>query len=412
MPNNFATTNFVSTNILALLQNDLKIAALFNTDWREDYEQEFPIGATVTIKRPAMLNVTTGLGYQPQDINRVVTTATINNLVGEHFQFDQFEKLVNLERSEEELVENYLHPFARKLATKIDYDAGTFAMLNASNVVGTLGTDPTTIDFALACQRRLDEKGCPQDGERNLIISPSIIQTFVSNNYQIFNPMSDVAKMYREGILLQIAGFDVYPSTSLQRFTAGTAATGGVTIVGAGQSGNQMTVTGTVGQTIKAGDKFSVAAVNGVNPMTLAQGSLGLMNFVAAAPLTLTGGNDTLTVLPAMFGPGSPYQNVDVLPANGAALTFWPGTANPSGASGVISLALSEHAFAIVGGKYPDPPKMVERAEQITDPETGMAITYIVAWDQKEYAMTHRMDVPYGFGNLYQDNGCVAVAGA
>jgi hypothetical protein len=412
MPNNFATTNFVSTTILALLQNDLKVAALFNTDWREDYEQEFPIGATVTIKRPAMLNTTSGLGYQPQDINRVVTTATINNMVGEHFQFDQFERLVSLERSEKELVENYLHPFARKLATKIDYDAATFAMLNTSNVVGTLGADPTTIDFALASQRRLDEKGCPKGGERNLIISPSIIETFIANNYQIFNPMSDVAKMYREGILLQIAGFDVYASTSLQRFTAGTAATHGLTIVGAGQSGNQLTVTGTALDTIKAGDKFSVAGVYAVNPMTGAQGSLGLMNFVAAQPLTLTGGNDTLVVLPAIYGPGSPYQNVNALPAANAALTMWPGTANPSGAAGVVSLALSEHAFAIVGGKYPDPPKMVEKAEQISDPDTGMSITYIVAWDQKQYCMTHRMDIPYGFGNMYQDNGVVAVAGA
>jgi hypothetical protein len=398
--------------ILALLQNDLRVAALFSTKWREDYEKDFAIGATVTIPRPAMLNVTSGLGYQPQDINRLVTTATINQIAGIHFQFDQFEKMLFLERTDEELVENYLHPFARKLATKIDYDAATFAMLNASNVIGSLGIDPTTVAFATGAQRRLNEKGCPRDGERNLIVSPSIVQTFIDNNYTLFNPTSDVTKMYREGILLQVAGFDVYDSTSLQRFTAGTAATGGVTVVGGGQSGNQLTVIGTAGQTINAGDKFSIANVNAVNPMTLAQGSLGAMNFVAAAPLVLTGGNDTLTILAAIFGPGSPYQNVDALPANGAAFTFWPGTTNPSGASGVASLALTEHAFAIVGGKHMDMPKKTEKAEAITDPDTGMSISYVTAWDQKEFCMTNRMDMAYGFGNLYQDNGCVAIAGA
>jgi hypothetical protein len=127
--------------------------------------------------------------------------------------------------------------------------------------------------------------------------------------------------------------------------------------------------------------------------------------------LTLTGGNDTLQIQPAIFGPGSQYQNVDLLAANGAALTFWPGTANPSGASGTISLGLSPFAFAIAGGKFEKPEK-VERSEQTTDPDTGMSVRFVRAWDQRESKMTNRYDMAYGFGNFYSDNAAVCVAGA
>jgi hypothetical protein len=217
--------------------------------------------------------------------------------------------------------------------------------------------------------------------------------------------------MFRSGVIGMAAGWEWYRSNSLYNHTVGTAPTGGATISGAGQSGSTLAIVGTVGQTVKKGDKFSILNVNGVNPATRRRGSMGVQNFTFTQDFTLTGGADSIPILPAIYGPGSQYQNVDALPADGAALTFWPGTNTPSGVSGIVSLGLSEYAFAIAGGKF-EVPKAVERAEQTSDPDTGMSVRFVRAWDQRESKMTNRFDQCIGFGNLYQDNGAVAIAGA
>ena len=137
--------------------------------------------------------------------------------------------------------------------------------------------------------------------------------------------------LFRSG---QLAAFDFYESNSLWTHTAGNW-TGAVTVTGANQQGGQLVITGTAGNTIAAGDKFSLANVNMVNPMTRrSAGPLTLRTFTCPAGFTLTGGSDTISILPPIYGPGSQYQNVDSLPAANAALTLWPGTTTPSGKSG------------------------------------------------------------------------------
>ena len=409
--NSFLDTNWVSMRVLWILQNATEIAKEFNTEWESDFGKSFPVGSSVQVKLPQRWLITNGLGYQPQAINRLATTINLDQVFGIHFEWDSYEKLVKMERSQEELEQQYLKPAAIQLAQAIDSRAALFAYQNASNVVGTLGTDATTITPFLQAERRLYEKAVPRGMEKMLALSPSLMQSYVGANVTQFNPTSEISRMYRTGILGMAAGWEWGRSNSLFQHTAGTAATGGVTVTGANQSGNQLTVTGTAAQTIKQGDKFSIANVNGVNPVTRRAGTMGVQNFTALADLVLTGGSDTLNIAPAIYGPGSQYQNVDALPADTAAFTFWPGTTSPSGKVGVVSLGLTKYAFALSGGKL-EVPKAVERAEQTEDPDTGLAIRFVRAWDQRESKMTNRFDMCLGFGNLYQDNGAVAIAGA
>jgi len=410
LANNFITVGWVSMKILWFLQNALEVASMFNTDWESEFGKAFPVGSTFQIKQPQSWLTTEGLGYQPQGIGRITTTVALDQIRGIHFEWDSYERLVKMERSEKELEENYLYPAARQLAQTIDSDAALWATLNASNVTGTLGTDATTIGFATDAERRLFEKACPK-GKRHLCLSPSLMDSYVKNNVTQFNPAPEISRMFRTGVIGTAGGWEWYRSNSLYKITAGTAATHGVTVTGANQSGSSLIVTGTSGDTILQGDKFTLANVNGVNPRTRRAGTMGLANFTATQSLTLTGGNDTLQIYPAIFGPGSQYQNVDSLPANAAAFTFWPGTTSPSGVSGTISLGLSPFAFAIAGGKFEKPEK-VERSEQQEDPDTGMSVRFVRAWDQRESKMTNRYDMAYGFGNFYADNAAVCVAGA
>lgn len=410
MPNNFATTNWVSMKILWFFKNSYEVAEQFNSEWESEFGKSFPVGSSAQIKFPQSWLVTSGLAYQEQGIQRLVTTVNLDQIKGVHFGWDSYERLVKMERSEKELEESYLYPAGQQLAQQIDSDAADWARRNTPNVQGSLQTDSTTVNFALAAERVLFSYATPP-GEHYLCLSPSLMQSYVQNNVTQFNPQKDISDMYRKGVIGNAAGWKWVRSNSLAQHTIGTAPTHSTVVQGAGQSGASLTIKGTASDTIKAGDKFNLNAVNAVNPRTRQVNGLGLKQFVATQDLTLTGGNDTLNIYPAIFGPGSQYQNVDALPLDQAALTFWPGTTSPSGKSGTVSLGLSKFAFAKAFGKFENP-EAVEKAERAEDPDTGASIAFVRAWDQFNRKMTNRFDMCYGFGNLMAEFAACAIGGA
>lgn len=398
--------------ILWFFKNSYEVAAQFNSEWESEFGKSFPIGSSAEIKFPQQWLVTDGLAYQEQGISRIATNVNLDRIKGVHWGRDSYEKLVKMERSEKELDESYYYPAGQALAQKVDSDAADFARINSPNVVGTLGTNSTTLDFALAAEQVLFSYACPEEAERYLCLSPQLMRAYVGPNVTQFNPQKAISDMYRKGVIGDAAGWKWVRSNSLKKHTCGTAPTHGVTVVGAGQSGGSLVVIGTAADTIKSGDKFNLALVNACNPATREPNGLGLKQFVMNGPdFTLTGDNDTIPIYPAIYGPGSQYQNVDALPANAAALTFFPGTTTPSGLSGTISLGLSKYAFAKAFGKF-ETPKAVEHAELAEDPDTGASVAWVEAWDQFNRKMTNRWDMCYGFGVLRADYSSCAVAGA
>lgn len=410
MANNFINTNWVSMEILRLLLNKLVVTEYFNRSWERDFEKEFAPGSSIQVKFPQRMNVIKGMGYNPQAINRVTTTVNLDQWLQVPFEWDDYEVAVKLERSEEELRENYWEPAAAALAQEWDSEAAQFAYQNASNISGILGTDPTTVNTYYAAREILMQEACPP-GPRVACISSSMMTSLGSNITNVFHPADEIDMVWKEGVIGKLAAAKFFESQSLWSHTAGTWA-GAVTVTGAGQSGSSIIITGTSGDTIAHGDKISFANCNAVNPMTKrSAGPLKPRIFTVTQDFTLDGNPDTISFLPAIYGPGSQYQNVDSLPANGAALTLWPGTASPNGKSGTVGLMLSKFAFAFVGAKL-YVPKAVEDKGQATDPDTGMSIRKVTAWDPIRSMQIHRMDSLGGFGNLYQSNGACCLLGA
>lgn len=399
--------------ILRLLVNMLEVCDYFDKTWSREFQKEFAPGSSVTIKFPQKFTTSDGMGYQPQGIQRVSTSVSLDNWIQIGFEWDDYERAVKLERSESELRENYWQPAAAAMAQEWDSRAAKYAYQNSSMVVGALGTDPTSVSTFYAGRRALKEQACPP-GKRCALISSSMMATLGSNITNIFNPPDEISKMFKEGAIGRLGGFDFYESNSLWSHTAGSfAAT--CTVTGANQSGTQLIVTGTNGDVLNAGDKIAIANVNRVNPMTRRiVGPATLKQFTITQTITLTGGNDTINILPAIYGPTgtfAQYQNVDALPANGAAITLWPGTTSPNGKVGTAGLMLTKFAFALVGAKLYTP-KAVESAGQAQDPDSGLAVRKVVAWDPVRSMQVNRLDSLGGFGTLYQDNAAVVLAGA
>jgi hypothetical protein len=399
--------------VLRNLKNSLKVAEYFNSDWEKDYEKTFAVGTTIQVKFPQQFTIRDGLGYNPQGIDRISTTVSLDQPFGIDFQWDDYEAAVKAERSEEEIREQYLEPAGVQLGNEIDSRAAFFAKNNVSQIVGALGTDPTSIVFLDQARARLLQKAGAALAKKRAALISSSMQTNSINTpvTSLFQPADAITEAFKEGSMGKLKTFDVFEEQNLYSHTAGTWA-GAVTVTGGGQSGTSLIITGTNNDTLKQGDKFSIANVNLVNPRSRRiPGPKQVQTFTVTQDFTLDGSADTITILPAIYGPGSQYQNVDALPANGAALTLWPGTTNPNGAVGTVGLAISNQAFAIVGMRF-YLPKAVEARSQAEDKQTGIPVRFVKAWDPVRSMQIHRFDTVVGFGNLYQDNCAVGLLGA
>lgn len=413
MANQFLNTSWISMEVLRNLKNALKVAEYFNSDWEKDYEKTFAVGTTIQVKFPQQFTIRDGLGYDPQGINRISTTVSLDQPFGIDFQWDDYEAAVKAERSEEEIRNEYLEPAGVQIANEIDSRAALFAKNNVSQIVGSLGTDPTSIVYLDQARARLLQKAGSALAKKRCALISSSMQTNSINTpvTSLFQPSDEITMAFKEGAMGKLKTFDVFEEQNLYSHTAGTWASA-VTVTGAGQSGTSLIITGTNGDTLAQGDKFSIANVNLVNPRSRRiPGPKQAQTFTVTQAFTLTGGNDTITILPAIYGPDSQYQNVDALPANGAALTLWPGTTSPNGATGTVGLALSTQAFAIVGMRF-YLPKAVEAKSQAEDKQTGIPVRFVKAWDPVRSMQIHRFDTVCGFGNLYQDNCAVGLLGA
>jgi hypothetical protein len=271
------------------------------------------------------------MGYNPQAINRLSTSLNMDQWIQVAFEWDDYEKAVKLERSKRELTENYYDPAAAAIAQEIDSRCARWAYQNTSTFVGVLGTDPTSVATYYQARQKLMEKAAPP-GKKVMAISSSMMTSLGSNITNVFHPADEISSQWKEGSIGRLAGFDFYESQSLYAHTAGTWA-GAVTVNGANQTGTSLLINATAGDTFNVGDKFSILNVNSTNPMTnRIAGKKAAQTFTVTQKLVATGGgspNDALQILPAIYQPGDPYQNVDALPAAGAALTLFPGTATP-----------------------------------------------------------------------------------
>ena len=412
MANSFNVVDWLTMESLRLLINRLQCAQFANTDYNKEYTREFAVGETVRINYPQRFTIREGLGYNPQAINRINTTVTVDQIFGIDFEWDSVEEALEVERGRERVKKEYLDPAMAQLAQEIDSRFAKFAYQNANNIVGTLGTDPTTFTIFNQARQRLVELACPPMGKKGAMIAPAINTNLVPQAASYFQPPDAISKQYKEGAIGRYAGFDFYESMSLYSHTAGTwqgAVSVNTTLTDGATS---MVVSCTSGDTFKKGDVIGIGGRYAVNPMTRRTTTTATTKtVVVTADVTASGSTATISFLPALYGAGSQYQNISVIPTAADVLTLFPGTANPNGLQGTQGLVLHEDAFALVGVKM-QVPKAAEMASQTRDPNSGISVRFIRMFDPQQSKMINRFDVLLGFGVLYGDNCAVRQLGA
>lgn len=409
MSNTFNFSDWLTMEGLAILKNKLEISRYFNKTYSKEYEKQFAVGGTIRVPLPQRYSIRNGLTYAAQALDRPQTSITMQAPFGIDFEWDSAERALYMERGQEKIRKEYLEPAMTKLAQEIDSRCAQYAYLNTNNIVGVLGTDPTTLTpSAQARQRMYELAGIGSD--MGLIIPPQVNTSLVPAFATYFQPADAIAKQYRKGTIGGAQGFTWHESMSLYEHTAGTWA-GAVSVATAPTEGaSTIALTCTTGDTFLAGDVIGIASVFAVNPQTgRITTRATTKQYVNMTDVTGAASAATLTVSPAFNSTGH-YKNINALPAVGATVTLFPGTSSPSAKTGKQGLALSAGdgvgAFALVGCKL-ELPTAVEAKSQTQDPESGISVRFVRQWDNLNSRMTNRFDVMIGFGNLYPDSCAV-----
>ncbi len=414
MPNTFEYADWLAMESLDLLVNELSVSQFFNTDYNKDFKLKFPVGDSIRVPFPDRGFIRNGLDYDPSAIVRRHATIEFEDPFGSDFEWDNAEAVLRAPKGRDKVSREILKPRMAQLAQEIDSRAALYAYRHAASVVGSLGTDPSTYDATSGAARQImAELACPADGDRGMFVPPAVMRSVKTSNIALHNPVSDISKQFRQGIIQHADGFDWYESMSLYRHTAGTWA-GAVTVTST-QTGtaaiSSLALTCTTGDTFKHGDKFAIASVLPVNPMTRRTFGTSTKTWTITADVTGASSAATISFSPPMYGPGSSHQNVDALPVASAALTLWPGTTSPNGKVGIVGLALHRNAFAQVNVELESPKESsVELYSQQRDPDSGTAISFIRQFDGRARKMINRFDVCIGRGIFYNDACAVAVA--
>jgi hypothetical protein len=397
--NNFLPAKVFANAGLKLLKNNLVMAKLCDS---EGVDKAFKagVGGTVYVKRPPEFIVRRGATASPQNVIEGEVAVNCNIQSGVDVQFTSQEETLNIDKL---LKSRVLSAAMATIASDIDGELIKRTM-EFPNWVGTPGTAMTAPAALFAGAQRLDELAIP-GSDRNGVLSPGDSYGIAGNLLQLAAQQGDVAgNALKKAKLPVIGNVDWYMTQSTPTLTTGNRATTGTLVNGASQNVAYSAVKSTLTQTLvcdgqasktyKAGEIFTIAGVNAINPRTKADLGYARQFTVVSDAASDGSGNVTLTIFPAIISDtASPYQNVTAAPANDAAITFL-GAASTTFRPGA---AFHQTAIKLVSAKLVMP--YSGEADYATDPDTGLTVRYWRYSDGASDTHNHRWDVLFGTVN-------------
>lgn len=361
------------------------------------------IGATVTIRKPPRFTVTSGPTINIQNVVEESTSLTLSNQKHVDFQFDSADLALSVDAFKERYLDNGLIA----LANQVDSDGLTLAAQSVYNSVGTPGTTPATSLLYLQAQQKLNELACPSDNKRSMFINPAAQPVIVDALKGLFQSSEKIAEQYESGMMGMGLGSEWYMSQNIQNSTIGVA-TGTPLVNGANQTGATLACDGWTNSTngiLNLGDIITLAGVYKVNPITK-QSTGVLQQFVVTATANSgasTGPIAALGISPSIITSG-PTQTVSASPADNAVITVF-GTGGTLTANNILC---HKNAFTL-GTADLEMPKGVDFAAVASDPESGLSIRIVRAYDISNDMFPCRLDVLYGWAALRPEWACRVV---
>lgn len=406
MANVLNTIDEITLEALSLFKKNLVAAKRCSRKLEDGFGKKgAQRGDSVRIRKPANFTVRSGDTWQGQNIEEQFDTLTLSYKKGVDFSMNSNERKLDLNS----LSNQVLKPAIVRLANEVDKDILQEIAQNTPNAVGTPGTVPNALSTYINLNRRLGERLCPRGkGQRNLIYNSEMEATLIPLLTAYTNPGSSISDQYKSAemgpFVVGLSGWDVDENVYVH--TVGTYA--GSPLVNAASTANGATSIVTDGWTsggmaLKKGDRFVIAGVKAVDPITKVRKSFD-QQFIVTSDINDTSGSATISIAPAILYSGV-HQNVDSMPADNAALTVL-------GATGTISpcaVAFNEEAVALAIVPLEEPGG-VNAASMKYDDESGLGMRYVEWYDGDTDLWKSRFDIVYGIKVQRPEWSCALVS--
>jgi hypothetical protein len=385
--NTLLNVDQITLEALMILKNELGFTRNVDRQHDKDFRKVNSIGDSIRIRKPVRYTVSTGQAIDIQASQETEVTLVLDQQKHVAMEFSSKELLLDVNQ----FAKQFIEPAVVQLANEIDYD-GTALYKGVYNAVGTAGTVPTAALTYLQVGQKLDEFSVPRD-KRAMVVTPATEVNAVDTLKGLFHASGPLSNQYRKGeIGKSVLGFDWYMDQNIRSHTAGTYA--GTSLVnGANQTGSSLITDGwsSGASDLKEGDLITIANVYAVNPKNR-QSTGALQQFVVTSDISDSSGAMTISISPSITLTG-PYQTVNSLPANDAAVSVVSGT------TALVSrqnLGFHRDAFTLGMGIL-ESPKGVDFAAVKYDKQLGLAIRCVRQYDIRTDQYPCRLDILYGW---------------
>lgn len=394
--NEILTHEMIAKEAAAMLVEESQFIKTINRNREKEFkkdQQGYKVGESVRIRIPPTPVVTDGHVFKSADANENAKEKSVL------LEIDT-QKHVGLEFGSAEMTlkmtdfkSRFLQPAMSALATDVDADLLQRAIVSVNNMT-LMQSNEIHPTGAWGRARQMLQRTLTPGTDRMSLISSGISNRIVDPAGSLFNPTPEISKQWKEGYIGRSRGFEFVESEHIYRQLTGSHGKTGMTVSGAGQTGNMLTVAGvTNGQTIKAGEVFTIAGVNQIHPITRQPFDVELQ-FVVLEDVVAGGTTATVKIYPEITPAKVAEQlkgNATTLasPAASAAITF----TMDSDSLIEQSLSYQKNAFAAAFA----PLELLPGTDGYSFNGSNMALRVMSGGDFTNDSKGTRVDVLYGF---------------
>ena len=385
MANEILTTDVVLNYTLAEFSNNIPFMATASRATEREFTQgAYKFGDTVNIRRFGRSIYQQGQVLAFQSYTEQSEPLTIAFWPGRLINFTSFDLTLKVDQ----FYDRVMRPHVISIANQCEQIIAQQAALQLYQFEGSAAAPLNSFRSVDVANARLNLMAVNEDYERMLAISEPDSFELKSALVNFFNPTLN-ENISQRSALGHLGSFDVFHSQNIAIQTAGSPGAGPITTTAVVSSGNVIPMTGLAASTVvfRAGDVFSIAGVEAINPITFS--SYGRdMQFVVTSDVTSTGGGTAnVPVSPTIISdPANSFRNVSNPIPSGAVVT-------PVGSHNV-NVAYDKTSLDIA--MPPLDRLVVPESSVMSDPQLHVYLRLSIAGDVPTSVNAYRLDCLLG----------------
>ncbi len=410
MSNTFLTDSIILRETVMALKNNLPFIRNVSTQYASEFaKQGAKVGATVNIRKPPRYNVTTGATLNIQDSQDQFVALTADKHYHVGMSFPEVDRTLSIDKFRERYIDNA----AIALADNIEFNcySDMYKAVYSSVGVPSATALPSTLKGFTQGKATCATLGAPK-GVYAAVVDPLVEASLVEGLKGLFQSSERIAEQYESGEMGMAAGSRFSMSQSVAKHTAGAVAGAPAVDTTVSADGTATLhldgITGSISGCYKKGDVISIQNVYAVNPQTK-QSTGQLAQFVVTADTdSVTNEIASLPISPAIYGPGSQYQNVSAYPVDGALVYLFGAATTYASVVAPQNMVFHKSAFAFASVDFELPDEGV-KATRVVDKDSGISLTMTRQFDIVNYRNITRVDFLGGWIPIYPELACRVV---